>query len=373
VAICGSEVRRLMPDNRSLAELEIEGIGMTCGVIVTRNPSFDPSAPENRFKVFLKVKGFSCNFRDLNFILAAARKGAGNSFLAIGSDFVGEIVAIGSGVTRFKAGDRVISDNHYTGAGGAANIPEGVLTNQASKEYQIAFETKLTKIPSHMPDKVAAAFSIGAQTVYGMIRRLELKAGATVLVTAAKSNTSLFAINALRRHDVRVYALSTSLRFEEELRAMGVRELIQVDPGMPSILSNECARKLISEIGPFNYVIDPFLDLYLAKVMEVIAPNGKYISCGFYRQFHPPNEAHTADLSQQNLMRVLYPLLANNIQVIGNCIGLSEDLKNALADYEAGLMGVSIDSVFEGDDAKAFFERTYNARDRFGKVVYLYD
>lgn len=371
VAICGSGVKELMPGNGSLTDLEIEGVGLTCGLVVTRPPAFDPHAAENRSRVLLKVKGFSCNFRDLHFILGAARRGAGNSYFVVGSDMVGEVVEVGAEVTLFRAGDRVISNNHYTGRGAAAAAPEGVLTNHASREFQVVHEDKLVKVPDEMPDEVAAAFSIGAQTTYSMLRKLDPEPGSTLLVTAAKSNTSLFAINALRRRGVRVYATSTSRRHEEELRRLGVRELILLDPGGASLIEHERVREIISEAGMFDYVFDPFFDLHLPRVVDVIKPGGKYITCGLREQFGPAPGAVTP-APGADLKGVMLTALIKNLQLIGNCVGLTEDLKAALSDYAAGSFRVSLDSVFGGDAVGAFFERTYNAADRFGKVVYLY-
>jgi hypothetical protein len=34
---------------------------------------------------------------------------------------------------------------------------------------------------------------------------------------------------------------------------------------------------------------------------------------------------------------------------------------------------VAVDSVYSGREVGAFLDRTYNARDRFGKVIYQYD
>lgn len=369
VAICGSGVKELMPGNGSLTDLEIEGVGLTCGLVVTRAPSFDPHAAENRSRVLLRVKGFSCNFRDLNFILGAARRGADNSYFVVGSDMVGEVVEVGAEVTLFRAGDRVINNNHYTGRGAAA-APEGVPTNHASREFQVVHEDKLAKVPDEMPDEVAAAFSIGAQTTYSMLRKLDPEPGSTLLVTAAKSNTSLFAIHALRRRGVRVYATSTSGRHEEELRRLGVRELILIDPRGASLIEHERMREIISEVGMFDYVFDPFFDLHLPRVVDVIKPGGKYITCGLRAQFRPAGGETPPPGA--DLKGVMLTALIKNLQLIGNCIGLTEDLKAALSDYAAGSFRVSLDSVFGGDAVGAFFERTYNAADRFGKVVYLY-
>ncbi len=65
-------------------------------------------------------------------------------------------------------------------------------------------------------------------------------------------------------------------------------------------------------------------------------------------------------------------MLVNNIQIIGNCLGKTEDLQNAIQDYASGSFNVAID-VFSGKQVGEFFERTYNAKHRFGKVVYRYD
>ncbi len=62
----------------------------------------------------------------------------------------------------------------------------------------------------------------------------------------------------------------------------------------------------------------------------------------------------------------------HNIHLIGNFLGQAEDLAQAIRDYNAGLLNVTIDSVFRGNQVAAFFDRTYNTRDRFGKVVYCY-
>ncbi|PKO22652.1 MAG: hypothetical protein CVU38_08320 [Chloroflexi bacterium HGW-Chloroflexi-1] len=61
------------------------------------------------------------------------------------------------------------------------------------------------------------------------------------------------------------------------------------------------------------------------------------------------------------------------VQIIGNCIGLTDDLRDALNDYASGALSVVIDSVFTGNQVGDFLDRMYNAKDRLGKVVYCYD
>jgi NADPH:quinone reductase-like Zn-dependent oxidoreductase len=64
--------------------------------------------------------------------------------------------------------------------------------------------------------------------------------------------------------------------------------------------------------------------------------------------------------------------MLKNLQITGNCIGLTSDLQKAIEDFEAGKLEVIVDSVFSGSQISEFLHRTYNAKDRFGKVVYRY-
>jgi hypothetical protein len=64
--------------------------------------------------------------------------------------------------------------------------------------------------------------------------------------------------------------------------------------------------------------------------------------------------------------------MMNNVSIIGNCPGTTDDLRAALADYEQNATRPIIDTVFEGGCGNAFLDRTFNASDRFGKVVYRY-
>ena len=202
---------------------------MTFGVIDTTEPAFDPDAPAQADQVLLKVRAFSCNYRDKNLIFKMTTKGPQTSFYVLGSEFCGEVVAAGARVTDFRPGDRVIGNGQYPHSG-IEGVRGGLPTNHGSKEYQVLHQAKLLKIPASMSDDVAAAFPIGAQTTYSMIRKLHLQPGERVLVTAAKSNTSLFAINALRQYDVQVYATTTSMAFADELTKMGVQEVFHLEP-----------------------------------------------------------------------------------------------------------------------------------------------
>jgi NADPH:quinone reductase-like Zn-dependent oxidoreductase len=371
LAICSSDIPFLQPGNRSLGSLEIEGIPVICGIVEAKPPAFDPRSTRQRRHVLVRVNAFSCNYRDKALIMRVATSRSRGAFYAIGSEFVGEVVSAGSEVADLVAGDRVIGNNAYPQSG-VPGLSAGVPTNYASHELLVLHRAKLARIPEGMPDSVAASFSIAAQTSYSMIRRLDLPSGASVLVTAAKSNTSLFAIAALAGRGFDVYALSTSDRFAEELHRLGVTELFVSDPSRGPLAADPAIADAAARTGGFVGVVDPFFDVYLPHMPAIMAVGGRYISCGLYDQYlgllgraAPPPGAPPA--------AALMTAIVKNICIIGNCIGSTEDLEHALADYSAGRLPVRIDHVFGGSETAAFLERTYNARDRFGKVVYAYD
>ena len=346
----------------------LDDVTVHCGIVHTPDPQFLPDSPEHENSVLVQVKAFSLNYRDKSLIFKMVRKGTDTGFFVIGSDFAGEALAVGRNVTSIRPGDRVMNDNAYPETR-FPNLKPGVPTNHGSKEYLILHEGKLAKMPDSMTYTLGAAFSIGGQTTYGMVRRLEIKEGMDVLVTSAKSNTSLFAIGALRGRGVNIYACSTTNRFEAELKSLGVKELCVVDTRAERFTSHPVLMG-VAQTGGFHRVIDPYYDLHLSPALEVMAIGGRYITCGMYDQYldligkEIPGAARTG--------YELPLMMVRNLQVFGNCIGLSSDLEAAARDYAEGEFKVVIDSAFSGGRVGAFLDRTYNAPERFGKVVYEY-
>jgi len=360
LAICGENINQSPVKTLGIAQIELNSVPILAGLLKTEDIDFDPDLPENRQQVLVRKIAFSCNYRDQGLMLRAAPYVKGDRYYVIGSEFVGEVVAVGAEVTNLQIGDRVIGDNQYPHSGVVGILP-GIPTNQASKEYQVFHQVKLLKIPPQMPDEIAAGFSIGAQTTYSMIRKLNIQPGSNILVTAGKSNTSLFAIAALQKYQVNVYVTSTSWGFADKFSDLGVKQFIPVN------LNTE---KLIPpEIPGFDCIIDPFFDLHIGKLINNLVDGGRYITCGLYHQFFDPSFEYRG----LTLSEIMTTVLVKNLQIIGNCIGQTEDLANAVQDYLNGQLPVAIDSVWSDTQISEFFTRTYHAKDRFGKVVYRYN
>jgi NADPH:quinone reductase-like Zn-dependent oxidoreductase len=349
----------------------VDGLRVACGVVATPDARFDPAAHGGR-GVLVRVRAVSCNYRDKG-IISWLRAVPASRFVPIGSEFCGEVAAVGERVDGLAPGDRVMADLHYEGrAAGADGVRAGVPTNHASKELQLFHERQLRRVPAAMPDAEAAAFALNAQTAYSMVRRLDPAPGARVLVTSATSNTSLFVLGALRARGVRAYATTTSERGAERLRALGVERVAIVGRRRDAFQGDAELGALARDVGGFDHVFDPFFDLHLARAVELLEPFGSYVTCGCAGQ-----TAHAASVSGVDaplpMQDVMTRAIVKNLTLVGNCIGLRGDLEAAVRDYEAGRLAPVVDSVFTADDVAPFLDRTFNDPARFGKVVYRYD
>jgi NADPH:quinone reductase-like Zn-dependent oxidoreductase len=362
----------LLPHD-SVECFEIDGVPLACGILRESPPDFDDKAEENRLNVLVKKQAFSCNYRDkgLMFFGLKLKRKYKHGYVVVGSEFAGEVIAVGADVTSFKVGDRVMGDNHYTGAGDTGEgYKIGVPASTASKEYQVFHQAKLIKVPAEMPDEVAAAFSVDAQTAYSAVRKLNISSGASVLVMDVRSNTSLFAISALKKRGVNVYATAAPGGDNPRILGMGVKELFVMDRASGPA-SQEALRSCAREIGGFNGVIDPAFDLHLGSVMSFLATGGRYVTFGSYDQYAElTGRELTPDIP--DVRRVLWEALLKNVHIIGTCLGLTSDLQQAIEDYRTGDLEVIIDSVYAGQQPADFLCRTFSAADRFGKVVYRY-
>jgi len=344
--------------------VELSGVPIHIGLIDVPLPAFDATRASGRDRVLINVKAFSCNYRDQSLLLATAGRPE-TGYYVIGSEFCGDVVEVGASVTQMSIGDRVIANAAYDGLclRTFRSNARGVPTNHSSAEYVVIDQDRLVKIPSTMSYAQGAAFTIGAQTSYSMIRRAQLLKGQSVLVTAACSNTSIFLIAALRQVGVRVFAISRALCHEKRLRDLGVEAVFSIHD---EIRLADTARRL----GGFDRVFDPFFDVYFARVIDLVAPEGCYVSCGKYNQLHS-SLGIALNIPPIDYAEAMGRVITNNIRVIGNCLGSREDLETAISDYLNGKWSIVIDSTVSGDPVE-FLKRTYLAADRFGKVVYEY-
>jgi D-arabinose 1-dehydrogenase-like Zn-dependent alcohol dehydrogenase len=104
-------------------------------------------------------------------------------------------------------------------------------------------------------------------------------------------------------------------------------------------------------------------------LIPVMDWEARYTTCGVYFQGQHPEI--TPEMAT-HMAGILSAVMLKNIEIIGNCLGSTADLIQALNEYAAGNFRPVIDSTFGDGQIAGFLDRTYNSPDRFGKVVYVY-
>ena len=168
-------------------------------------------------EVLIAVRAAALNRADLLQLRGAYPPPAGESEIP-GLEAAGEIVALGSGVEGWKAGEAV-----------AALLAGGGLAERVA-----APAGQLMPRPAGWSWEQAAALPEAALTAWtNLVVEGGLHAGETVLVTGATSGVGTFAVQLARELGARVFAAARERERLERLRPLGAEELIELGDGLP--------------------------------------------------------------------------------------------------------------------------------------------
>jgi NADPH:quinone reductase-like Zn-dependent oxidoreductase len=338
-----------------VGSITLDGRTVEIALVELAPPEFDPDRPADAHAVLVEIVAFSCNYRDRAIIREwCPDLGIPPGF---GSEFAGRVAGVGSAVTRFRIGDRVMADNSWPSARRPGVAP-GVATNTASCTMLVLDEAKLVSIPATMSDVDAAAFTLNAQTANSMVRRSAPGPGDRVLVASATSNTALAVLQALRGCGGQVIATTTSAAHADALSRWADEVVVRERHDDWSRIA-----ELALRIGGFTVALDPFADSQMAPILSVLSVYGRYASCGLAVQ--SPDLSSIAPAFEE----LWLSMITKNICALGNCLGTSADLERATARWSAGNWDVTVDKTFDTTEVIAFLERAYNDPGRLGKPV----
>jgi NADPH:quinone reductase len=178
-----------------------------------------------------------------------------------GSELAGVVRAVGEGVTRFKAGDKVL-----------AFVSTGAFAQQIAVPAQAAMP-----MPPGLDFDTAAAITLTYGTSHhAVVDRAALKAGETMLVLGAAGGVGLAAIEIGKALGARVIAAASTDEKLEVCKAHGADATINYTTQD----LREAIKAATDGKGP-DVIYDPVGGVYAEPAFRSIAWRGRYLVIGF--------------------------------------------------------------------------------------------
>lgn len=299
-------------------------------------------------QVLVRVRATALNFRDLALLTGMVPAPVKADVVPL-SDAAGEIDAVGPGVTRFVAGDRVIGSFFPTWFGGPFETEvetyalelDGWLT-----EYKLVDAESLIAAPDGLSFEEAATLVCAGVTAWTALAGV--RAGDIVL-TQGTGGVSIFAVQIAKALGARVIATTSSADKAARLRELGADEVINYrdDPewgATARALTDRGADRIVETVGAAS----------LAQSIKAIAPSGQISLVGVLGGL-----SGSVDYMAMFLSRAHF----HNITT-----GSRRDLEELVRFVARTGLKPVIDSAYSFDDARAAIEHL-GQRQVFGKVV----
>lgn len=303
--------------------------------------------------VLVRMSAASLNYRDL---LTADAAGSNRDGLIPLSDGAGTVAAVGTGVSRWKAGDRVSPGffpgwrrgaflSEYRGIALGGGQTDGVLTDMI-----LAHEASLVEIPAHLTMAEAATLPCAGVTAWhALFERGALQSGETVLVQGT-GGVALFGLQLATAHGAKVIVTSSSDAKLDLARTLGAWRTInyRTQPDWAKTALELTGGKGVDHIlelgGPATY----------DRSIAAIAAGGRIAQIGVLTGF----------TSQPNIL----PLQFKNASIHGISVGSVEHFERLNRFIAAHRIHPVIDRQFSFDDVPAAYAQL-KAAQHFGKLV----
>lgn len=206
--------------------LRIEAITGIDGLVLRDLPDPRPGPGQ----ALVRVRARSLNYRDLRILTGAYPVPARLGVVAL-SDGAGEVVDVGSGVSRVAPGDRVMGIYFPRWLAGRFAMPFAAEQFGCTRDGMLApliavEESSLVKMPPHLSFEEAATLPCAAVTAWSaLVGPRPILPGETVL-TIGSGGVALFALQFARLFGARVIALTSSGDKAARLRQLGADAVV---------------------------------------------------------------------------------------------------------------------------------------------------
>lgn len=241
----------------------------------------DPSPDDGEILVDVAAAGI--NFPDILSIAGKYQVKTAPPFVP-GNEAAGTVAAIGSGVTRFAVGDKVIVATR----------------GNAFAEKCVAHEQTAMPLPDGLTFEQGAGFSVTYGTSFHALKQgADLQAGETVLVLGAAGGVGITAVEIAKAMGARVIAAASTDEKLEFAKAAGADEAINY--------SNTPLKETVKEMTDGNgvdVVYDPVGGELAEQAFRATAWHGRYLVIGFASGDIPTFAANIALLKEASIIGV---------------------------------------------------------------------
>lgn len=301
----------------------------------------------------IRVRAVSLNYRDK--LIAERLYNPNLQFPKIQvADAVGEVVETGAGVTRFRAGDRVITQyaTHWIDGDPRGDEYMYTLGNTipgALAEYLVLSEEAFVKAPEYLSDDEAATLSCAGITAwYALVEKGQLRAGQTVLVQGT-GGVSIFGIQIASALGARVIVTSSS----DEKLARGKK--LGAHDGINYVKTPEWEKEALALTNGagVNHILEVAGGSSVARSIAASAANGHIAVIGIL-------DGLSAEIP-------IFPILGKQLVIRGYSTGPRRALEEMVQSFARFEIRPVIDTVYAFADAPKAYDHLY--RGAFGKIV----
>lgn len=310
-------------------------------------------------EVLVKVKATSVNMIDT--VMREGYPTLQISFPHIpGGDIAGEIVEVGSGVTNFKSGDRIVSFPIILSDKENPKFAENPQLNFGWKffgmqipggyaEYVAIPESSLYKIPDNVSYEQASTLpTAGLTAIHAIDTIANLQKGDTFLVWGGSGGLGSFAVQLAKQRGAIVITTTSTEEKAEKLRQMGADYVYMRD-------DEQIVEKIKANFpGGLDAVLDYVGPTTFDKSFSLLRNDGRIMFCGMI----------TGREVSVNIQQMYFRHLNINGLFLGNPKNM-QDLIDLLAE---GKIDPIIDTTYDISQAKEA-QKHFESGDYIGKIV----
>jgi NADPH:quinone reductase-like Zn-dependent oxidoreductase len=313
-----------------------------------------PNPKPSHRQVLAKVAFGSLNFRDLGIVRGTYRMPVRENLVPL-SDGSGEVIEVGSGVTRVKVGDKVAGNFFQRWPGGEPppDVQQSALGGGIDgmlAEYVVLEEEGVVKIPAHLSLEEGATLPCAAVTVWhAMMEHAKLVAGQTVLLQGT-GGVSVFGLQLAHAMGIQAIITSSSDAKIARARTLGAAHAInyKTTPDW-----EKAALEFTGGRG-VDHVVEVGGAGTLVKSFGAIRVGGKISMIG--------NLSGPASELNPGL------IMARRANIQGISVGSTQMFEAMNRAISVSKIKPVIDKVFGFDDVKAAYQHMASGA-HFGKIV----